>query len=86
MPHGKVYNPAKFRELTGSCRPPKYDPDDILASALQYAVHKTGLGHHLWSEFIRDFPKVREAYSGGELKEYDAAGVALPEETPVALY
>ncbi len=72
MPHGKVYNPAKFRELTGSRRPPKYDPDDILASALQYAVHKTGLGYHLWSEFIRDFPKVREAYSGGELKEYDA--------------
>ena len=71
MTHGKMYNPAKFRELTGSRRPPKYDPDPILASALQYAKHKTGLGYRLWFEFIRDFPKVRDAYSGDDLKEYD---------------
>ena len=71
MPHGKIYHPAKFCELTGSRRPPKYDPDDILESALQYAGHKTGLGYRLWSELIRDFPKVREAYSEDELEEYD---------------
>ena len=72
MPHGKICHPAKFRELTGSRRPPKYDPDPILAYALQHARHKTGLGYRLWSEFVRDFPKVRDAYSGDELKEYDA--------------
>ena len=71
MPHGKIYHPAKFRELTGSRRPPKYDPDPILAYALQHARHKTGLGYRLWSEFVRDFPKVRDAYSGDELKKYD---------------
>ena len=71
MPHGKIYPPAKFRELTGSRRPPKYDPDPILAYALQHARHKTGLGYRLWSEFVRDFPKVRDAYSGDELKKYD---------------
>ena len=55
MPHGKVYRPAKFRELTGMRRAPKYDPDNTLVSALEYAKHKTGLGYHMWGEFIRDF-------------------------------
>ena len=72
MPHGKVYRPAKFRELTGMRRAPKYDPDHTLVSALEYARHKTGLGYHMWGEFIRDFPKVREDYTGDDQKRYDA--------------
>ena len=71
MPHGKVYRPAKFRELTGMRRAPKYDPDHTLVSALEYARHKTGLGYNMWGEFIRDFPKVREDYTGDDLKLYD---------------
>ena len=72
MPHGKVYRPAKFRELTGMRRAPKYDPDHTLVSALEYARHKTGLGYRIWGEFIRDFPKVREDYTGDDQKRYDA--------------
>ena len=72
MPHGKLHNPAKFRVLTGARRAPKYDPDHILESALEYARHKTGLGYHMWEEFVRDFPRVRDDYRGDELKRYDA--------------
>ena len=72
MPHCKVHRPAKFRELTGVRRAPRHDPDHILVSALQYVKHKTGLGYKMWAEFIRDFPKVRDEYSGVELEQYDA--------------
>ena len=72
MPHGKMYHPVSFRELIGSRRPPRHDPDHTLASALQHARHKTGLGYRLWSEFVRKFPKIRDAYGGVELEEYDA--------------
>ncbi|MCE2508516.1 MAG: hypothetical protein J4G04_04340, partial [Nitrosopumilaceae archaeon] len=49
----------------------RHDPDHILAAALEYARHRTGLGYRLWTEFIRDFPRVRDGYKGGELKLYD---------------
>ena len=72
MPHGKIYNPAKFCEVTGARRAPRHGPDHILASALECARHKTGLGYRLWGEFIRDFPGVRGSYGGEELGQYDA--------------
>ena len=42
MPHGEIYNPAKFHELTGARRAHRHDPDHTLASALEYAKYKTG--------------------------------------------
>ena len=72
MPHGKIHHPGKYCEITGARRAPKHDPDPTLASALEYARHKTGLGYHLWGEFIRDFPRVRDDYKGNELERYDA--------------
>ena len=57
--------------MTGARRAPKHDPDHTLASALEYAKHKTGLGYRLWTEFTRDFPRVRDDYGGDELKRYD---------------
>ena len=72
MPHGKIYNPAKFCEITGARRAPKHDPDPTLASALDYARHKTNLGYRLWAEFVRDFPKARDDYTGEQLGQYDA--------------
>ena len=71
MPHCKIHHPAKFLEITGARRAPRHDPDHILAAALEYARHRTGLGYRLWTEFIRDFPRVRDGYKGGELKLYD---------------
>ena len=71
MPHGKIYNPAKYVMLTGRRRAPKHDPDHTLAAAFEYAKTKTGLGYRLWAEFIRDFPRVRDDYTGDELAQYD---------------
>ena len=71
MPHGKIYNPVKYCEITGARRAPKHDPDPTLASALEYARHKTNLGYRLWTEFIRDFPQVRDDYTGEQLEQYD---------------
>lgn len=72
MSHGKVCRPAKFREITGARTTPKHDPDHVLAAALEHAKCKTGLGYHMWAEFIRDFPKARDQYKGAELEGYDA--------------
>ena len=72
MPHGKVCCPARFREITGARTTPKHDPDHVLAAALEHARCKTGLGYHMWAEFIRDFPKARDQYKGAELERYDA--------------
>ena len=80
MPHGKVHNPAKYCETTGARRAPRHDPDPTLASALEYARHKTNLGYRLWAEFIRDFPKVRDDYMGDEMKQYDARRRQIREQ------
>ena len=72
MPHGKIHNPAKYCEITGARRAPRYDPDPALAAALEYAWHKTNLGYRLYAEFIRDFPGVRDDYKGELLEQYDA--------------
>ena len=72
MPHCKIHHPARFLEITGARRAPRHDPDRILAAALEYAKHNTGLGYRLWVEFIRDFPRVRDSYKGGGLERYDA--------------
>ena len=73
MHHGKVYSPPKFREITGVRKQavPPHDPDGALAGALEHAVHKINLGIRMWLDLIRDYPKVREDYSGAELAEYD---------------
>ena len=73
MSHGKVYSPPKFREITGVREKavPAYDPDDALTGALEHAIHKTNLGIKMWLALIRDYPKVRDSYSGTDLAEYD---------------
>ena len=73
MRHGKVYSPPKFREITGVREKavPAYDPDDTLTGALEHAIHKTNLGIKMWLALIRDYPKVRDSYSGTDLAEYD---------------
>ena len=73
MHHGKVYSPPKFREITGVRKQavPPHDPDGALAGALEHAVHKINLGIRMWLDLIRDYPKVREDYSGAKLAEYD---------------
>ena len=57
MLHGKIYNPAKYCEITGARSAPKHDPDHVLESALEHIRHKTGLGYRLFEEFTRDFPE-----------------------------
>lgn len=70
MTHSMVLG-RRFVEVTGARRPPKHDVDPVLVSALRYAKNKTGLGYRFWLEFTRDFPKVRDEYSGEELQRYD---------------
>ncbi len=80
MPHCKAYSPARYCEITGARRAPRHHQDPKLSSALEYAKHKTNLGYRLFVEFTRDFPMVRDAYGGEDLKRYDSRRRMIREQ------